>query len=108
MKSCPAAAQLFGLDAAQKPFMVFLMARVAQPVQLAFGDHRVGFRPDVIDVVLPGDGSVQRVQQAYGNGFRARSRPPKYRASLTSSGAQRVTLLDVLNRLIEPTAPMIE
>lgn len=54
----------FGLDTPQKPFMLPLMARLAQPVQLSFGDQRVQLAPGTISVVLPGHLSALRVQQA--------------------------------------------
>ncbi|MFK7602053.1 HNH endonuclease family protein [Deinococcus sp. SM5_A1] len=100
----------FGSDTPQKPFMVPMMARLAQPVQLAFGDHRVGFRPNVIDVVLPGDEPVQRVQQAQQKLIQItvpaiEAAFTAYRASLTSPGAQRMAHLDVLADTLRPALP---
>ncbi|MFK7602064.1 DUF262 domain-containing protein [Deinococcus sp. SM5_A1] len=100
----------FGADTPQKRFMVPLMARLAQPVQLAFGDHRVGFRPNVIDVVLPGDEPVQRVQQALRKLIQItvpaiEAAFTAYRASLTSPGGQSMAHLDVLADTLRPSLP---
>lgn len=100
----------FGPDTPQKPFMVPLMARLAQPVQLAFGDHRVGLRPNVIGVVLPGDEPVQRVQQALRKLVQItvpaiEAAFTAYRASLTSPGPQRMAHLDVLADALRPALP---
>lgn len=100
----------FGLEAPQKPFITSLMAKVAQPVQMAFGNERVQLAPSMISVVLPGDLPLQRVRQALRKlllltvpaieaAFTA------YRATVISPEAQSTAHLDVLAGALRPALP---